>query len=165
LLRYFDGFSRNKDQSVIDALRRYLGEQQPQAQPQPQAEAQGEAQPIARDDYVGRAREFVARVGNLSPSQYGVNDYNRGLSLVMAIVQDARGQGFIPRFDQTSTLQKIYSTIQQESPAQKLNALNDFILNYGEDVDKKYGADVGGFLDLVVRVLQKLVRDSYLPRP
>lgn len=157
LLRYFDGFAMNREQNVIDALRRYLGEQQPQAQPQPQAEAQPQSEfGIMR--FQRDARAYVARLSNASPSQYKRTDL-MAFSIVKEIMTFIKRRGLAPRFSDGFNLDSAINTMAPGNNSARLQALNGFILNYGEQVEQLYGADITAFLDLLVRVAQHFARD------
>jgi hypothetical protein len=159
LLSYFDGFARNREQDVIDALRRYLGEQQPQAQAQPQPQPQG-VNEIARANmpFVRAARAYVARLSNASPSQYKRTDL-MAFSIVEEIMTFIKRRGLAPRFSDGFNLDSAIDAMEPGNTSARLQALNGFILNYGEQVEQLYGAEITAFLDLLVRVAQHFNRD------
>jgi hypothetical protein len=150
LLKHYEGLT-NPDNAIVEAIRRYLGQQQPQPQAQPQSE-------MGTMRFQRDARAYVARLSNASPSQYKRTDL-MAFSIVEEIMTFIKRRGLAPRFNDGFNLDSAIDAMTPGNTSARLQALNGFILNYGEQVEQLYGADITAFLDLLVRVAQHFNRD------
>jgi hypothetical protein len=173
LLRYFDGFARNKDQSAIDALRRYLGEQQPQAQAQPQAEAQGQA---GMNLVPSNVDDFIRRYANVPPTGYTNDAIDKGVQIAIDMFNDVRRAGVVrsPYDDSTYDIFKAVDAFSRFQAGRSVpgsmgsdlvNILNQFVLAYGDSLNATTGGlDYLEFIDLLIRMLQFRM-NPVRPRP
>jgi len=174
LLRYYEGLT-TPENAIMEAIRRYLARQpqdvqkakaQDEPQDEPQEQPEGRLR-FANERYSRDAREYVARLSNVPPSQYTRADLLFGRA--STIMTDIKRKGIPPRFDSTFDLSDAIRTMTANTGSSnplttsriqnKLAALNGFIQNYGEQVEQIFGPDVSAFLDLLVRVMQHFATD------
>lgn len=170
LLSYFEGFARNREQNVIDALRRYLGEQQPQGVVQtverevpindPKAKGDEGTTARAMSDVGRDVDAYLARYSRVAPSRFTTANQVAGVALFKRVYQEIdnmmlrdRKGGFNPSGANRVFVptQYDYTLYQYEQMVELLNA---FVLDYGDALESLGLLDYASLVDLLIRVFQ-----------
>jgi hypothetical protein len=151
LLSYFDGFARNREQNVIDALRRYLGEQVepvPQDEPmgQPRQEPQRESVPISTAEMINdNIRAFRRKFPN-GPSQ---NSMALSQALNLAETQVMRSlDGMIATSTQLRNVRDaLTSTATRRTAAASITAYINTYRGRLDDIDPEFVVFLTGIVN------------------